>query len=526
MSSASGNPTIPPNFNFAVDVFDRWAEKTADARALWCVHPATGGQQTFTFRELAHLSLKAAAFLQRSGIRPGDAVLIMLPRVPEWWIAMLALIRLGAVPVPGTLLLTQRDIGYRLQAAKIRAVITNEEGATKLDGFDGLRFLVGGDSPGWWNFQRGVREATTNFRFEPTPANSPGILFFTSATTGEPKMVLHTQASYGIGHEATGRFWLDLKPGEVHWNLADLGWAKAAWSSFYGPWHMGACVFAADTTGKFDASSALDLLEQFPINTWCAPPTALRLVIRQNLSARKFPALRHCVTAGEPLNPEVLTVWRDATGLLLHEGYGQTETIVMIGNFRSLGRPIRPGSMGLPTPGLDVTLIDEECREVPAGTEGEVALRVKPTRPICLFQDYCDNPAEVTKQFRGDYYLTGDRAVKDDEGYFTFIGRNDDVIKSSGYRIGPFEVESALLEHQAVLDVAVIGKPDALRGQIVKACVVLRPGYSADEALEAELQAHCKKLVAAYKYPREVEFVSELPKTTSGKTRRVQLREK
>jgi acyl-coenzyme A synthetase/AMP-(fatty) acid ligase len=270
----------------------------------------------------------------------------------------------------------------------------------------------------------------------------------------------------------------------------------------------------------------LDLLEQFPINTWCAPPTALRLVIRQNLSARKFPALRHCVTAGEPLNPEVLTVWRDATGLLLHEGYGQTETIVMIGNFRSLGRPIRPGSMGLPTPGLDVTLIDEECREVPAGTEGEVALRVKPTRPICLFQDYCDNPAEVTKQFRGDYYLTGDRAVKDDEGYFTFIGRNDDVIKSSGYRIGPFEVESALLEHQAVLDVAVIGKPDALRGQIVKACVVLRPGYSADEALEAELQAHCKKLVAAYKYPREVEFVSELPKTTSGKTRRVQLREK
>jgi acetyl-CoA synthetase/medium-chain acyl-CoA synthetase len=270
---------------------------------------------------------------------------------------------------------------------------------------------------------------------------------------------------------------------------------------------------------------ALKTLAEFPITTWCAPPTALRLIVRQNLSRWQFPHLRHCVSAGEPLNPEVLSLWREATGLTLHEAYGQTETVALIGNFRSLGQPVRPGSMGKTTPGFTVALLDDRLREVPMGKEGEVAVRVKPDRPLGLFSEYWLNPKEMATHFRGDWYLTGDRAKRDADGYFWFVGRKDDVIKSSGYRIGPFEVESALLEHPAVLEAAVIGKPDALRGQIVKACVVLRPEIQAAEELKRELQTHCKRLIAAYKYPREIEFVRELPKTTSGKTRHVELRQ-
>ncbi|HOX56447.1 MAG TPA: AMP-binding protein [Candidatus Paceibacterota bacterium] len=515
----------PSHFNFTTDVIDCWAGQRPDAPALWCVNAATGAEQKFSFRELVVLSCRAAEVLRASGIRRGDRVLLMLPRIPQWWIAMLGLIRLGAVPVPATLLLTSRDVAYRLGSARIRAVITNQDGAAKVGGFEGVRLLVGAARAGWCDFDQGLRQAGAGFRGERTRSNDPGILYFTSATTGDPKMVVHTQASYGLGHRLTGELWLDLRPDDVHWNLSDLGWGKAAWSSFYGPWHMGACVFALDSPGKFDPVLALKTLAAFPITTWCAPPTALRLIVRQDLSAWRFPHLRHCVSAGEPLNPEVLDLWREATGLTIYEAYGQTETVVLIGNFRSLGHPVRPGSMGKPTPGFTIALLDEQLREVPAGREGEVAVRVKPDRPLALFSEYWLNPEGMAAQFKGDWYLTGDRATRDADGYFWFMGRTDDVIKSSGYRIGPFEVESALMEHPAVLEVAVIGKPDLLRGQIVKACVVLRPGIEASDELKTDLQTHCRKLVAAYKYPREVEFVRELPKTTSGKTRRVDLRQ-
>jgi acyl-coenzyme A synthetase/AMP-(fatty) acid ligase len=526
MHSEPAELTQPPQyFNFATDVMDRWAKESPDALALWCVDARTGGEQKFTFQQLAELSRQAANCLRASGVERGDRVLLMLPRVPQWWLAMLGLIRLGAVPVPATLLLTARDVAYRLGGARISAVITSPEGIPAVGGFEGVRLLVGGPRHGWIDFDGCLREAGKTFRSRRTRSGDAAIIYFTSATTGDPKMVVHTQASYGLGHRLTGQLWLDARPGDVHWNLSDLGWAKAAWSSFYGPWHGGACVFALDAPGKFDPVLTLDMLAKFPITTWCAPPTALRLIVRQDLSRWRFQHLRHCVSAGEPLNPEVLALWRQATGLTIHEAYGQTETVVLVGNFRSLGYPVRPGSMGKPTPGFHVALLDDRLREVPAGTEGEVAVRVKPHPPLGLFSEYWMNPKEMAAQFRGDWYLTGDRATKDADGYFWFVGRKDDVIKSSGYRIGPFEVESALLEHPAVLDVAVIGKPDALRGQIVKACVVLRPGIAGTPELKAELQMHCKHLIAAYKYPRDVEFVQELPKTTSGKTRRVELRQ-
>jgi acyl-coenzyme A synthetase/AMP-(fatty) acid ligase len=415
-SANSEAPAAPLHVNFATDVVDRWAQKRPESAALWCVNATTGGEQKFSFRQLAALSCQAADVLHRSGVRPGDRVLIMLPRVPQWWIGMLGLVRLGAVPVPATLLLTARDVAYRLESAGVSAAITDQDGAAKLEDFKGTRLLVGGQRPGWIDFDRGLREASTEFLGERTRSDAPAMIYFTSATTGHPKMVVHTQASYGLGHRLTGQLWLDLGPEDVHWNLSDLGWAKAAWSSFFGPWQMGACVFALDSMGKFDPVLTLKTLAAFPITTWCAPPTALRLIVRQDLSGWRFPHLRHCVSAGEPLNPEVLNLWRQATGLTLHEAYGQTETVVLVGNFRSLGHAVRAGSMGKATPGFTVALLDADLREVPAGVEGEVAVRVKPNRPLGLFSEYWQNPGEMAAHFRGDWYLTGDRATRDADG--------------------------------------------------------------------------------------------------------------
>jgi acetyl-CoA synthetase/medium-chain acyl-CoA synthetase len=518
--------TSPARFNFTRDVLERWARERPEALALWCVEESGRSEQKFSFQLLVENARRAAAFFHAVGIRRGDRVLVILPRLPQWWIALLGLTRLGAVPIPGTPLLTAKDIRYRVETADVRAILTDSEGATKVDGFDGLRLLVGDGRPGWTSFDAGLREAPRDFDCEPTRSDEPGIIYFTSGTTGPPKMVLHTQASYGLGHRLTGELWLDLKPGDVHWCLTDTGWAKAAWSCLFGPWQMGACVFAVDARGKFDPAAALRTLARYPITTWCAPPTALRLIVREDLSAYRFPALRHCVSAGEPLNPEVLAAWKAATGLTIHEGYGQTETVVLVGNFPSRGEVVLPGSMGKPTPGFTVALLDDDLTELPAGQEGEVAVRVKPQRPLGLFQEYWRNPAENAARFRGDWYLTGDRALRDKDGNFWFVGRGDDVIKSSSYRIGPFEVESALLEHPAVLEAAVVGKPDAMRGQIVKAFVVLRKDRAPGEELKGELQEHCKRVTAPYKYPREIEFVSELPKTISGKIRRLELRQR
>ncbi|MBI5688014.1 MAG: AMP-binding protein [Verrucomicrobia bacterium] len=521
----------PLHFNFVRDVMDRWASERPEAVALWVVDSPGGHEQRFSFRQLAESSRRAASFFARQGIRRGDRVLVVLPRVPQWWLAMLGLIRLGAVPIPGTALLTAKDIRLRAEAAEAGAIITDSDGAAKTGDFRGIRICVNAADAaaakdGWKDFDAGLRAADPGFDPEPTHSDAPGIIYFTSGTTGHPKMVVHTQASYGLGHRVTGQLWLDLKPGDVLWTISDTGWAKAAWSSFFGPWQMGACVFTLGAGGKFEPVTALQTLAQYPITTWCAPPTALRMIVREDLSAWRFPHLRHCVSAGEPLNAEVLNAWRSATGLTIYEGYGQTESVVLVGNFRSLGHEVRPGWMGRATPGFELAVLDELLREVPDGEEGELAVRIAPCRPVGLFREYWHNPAENAGRFCGDWYLTCDRVIRDAEGYFRFVGRADDVIKSSGYRIGPFEVESALVEHPTVLEAGVVGVPDGVRGQIVKAFVVLRKEFAPSDALRAELQDHCKRVTAPYKYPREVEFVASLPKTISGKTRHAELRQR
>ncbi|MGE5608796.1 MAG: AMP-binding protein, partial [Bacillota bacterium] len=385
---------VPTYFNFSHDVIDRWARETPQSLALWCVDEHGRNEQRITFQQLAQDLRRAASFFSSLGIQRGDRVLILLPRVPQWWVAMLGLLRLGAVPVPATPMLTEKDIRYRLGAANIRAVMTDEADVSKFASFAGIRVLVGADCPGWSSFDTGLRQADPGVEFEPTRSDEPGILFFTSGTSGPPKMALHTHASYGYAHHITGRYWLDLKPGEVHWVLADPGWAKAAWSALFGPWHMGACIFVDLTLGKFHPRSTLKTLSTYPINTFCAPPTAYRLITHEDVSGYRFPRLRHCVAAGESLTVDVFRKWKNATGLDIYEGYGQTETVVLVGNFRSTGREIRPGSMGHPSPGYELALLDDQLNPVVTGKEGQIAIHVKPRRPTGLFKEYWRSPEE------------------------------------------------------------------------------------------------------------------------------------
>ncbi len=518
----------PEEFNFAVDVIGKWA---ADPKkeAMWWVGP-TGEERHITFAEFARTSNQAADAFSRLGIKQGDRVLVMLPRVVEWWETMLGLMKLGAVPIPCTVLLTPKDIQYRAETAQPTAIITDSDNAPK---YDEVReqcptiksaITVGNFRPRWTSYAEVVAEGSPNFTPIRTKSSDPCLIYFTSGTVGYPKMVLHTHASYGIGHTITGKYWLDLHPDDLHWNVSETGWAKAAWSNFFGPWSQGASMFIQDARGKFNPKETLAFLEQYPITTFCAPPTVYRLLVLEDLKNFKPKALRHCVGAGEPLNPEVIATWKEATGLTIRDGYGQTETVLICGNFPPL--EVKPGSMGKPSPGFYLSVIDDFGNELPPNKEGDIAIKIKPERPLGLFQEYWKNEDAMARSFRGDWYITGDRAYKDEDGYFWFVGRADDVIISAGYRIGPFEVESALVEHPAVAEAAVVASPDEVRGEIVKAYVILAPGHTPSEQLAEELQEYVKKVTAPYKYPREIEFVTELPKTISGKIRRVELRER
>jgi acetyl-CoA synthetase/medium-chain acyl-CoA synthetase len=512
---------LPRYYNFTHDVMERWAEQRPSALAMWWVDETGREQRKLTFADLAHDFRRAASFFTSLGIRRGDRVLIILHRVPQWWVAVLGLIRIGAIPIPGTPLLTAKDVKYRLEAAEIGAVITDDTGAGKIDQtFTGIRLLVGDAAarPGWTSFDDGVREASPECPYEPTLGDDPSIIYFTSGTAGEAKMVVHTQISYGLGHRITGQYWLDLAADHMIWTLADTGWGKTAWSNLFGPWLIGASIFVMDMRGKFDANLVLRTLSEYPITTFCSPATALRLIIRKDLSVYRFPHLRHCVSAGESLNPPVLSAWQAATGLTIYEGYGQTETVLLVGNFRCLGHEVRPGSMGRPSPGFELGILDRDGNELPADREGELAVRVKPHRPVGLMREYWRNPQGNADRFRGDWYLTGDSARRDADGYYWFVGRADDVINSASYRIGPSEVESALLEHPAVLEAGAIGVPEEMRGEIVKAFVVLREGYEAGERMKHELQQHCKRVTAPYKYPRQIEFVPPCPRPPAARS--------
>mgnify|MGYP001362503920 FL=1 len=518
---------VPEYFNFARDVFDYWAKDPEKLALFWV--DDNGKEEKRTFAQMTEESNKLANVMKEQGVQKGDVVVVVMSRQLEWWVINLACLRLGAVISPGTVMLTPKDLKYRFDSAEATCVIVDSVNAPKVD-------EIRSDCPylkcfmtieeardGWVFYNEAVSKASAEFETEKTKSDDNAILYFTSGTTGYPKMTLHTHASYPIGHIVTGKYFLDLNPGDLHWNLSDTGWAKAAWSSFYGPWNCGATIFTHHTTG-FNAKKTLELMEKYSVASLCGPPTAYRMFVLEDLSKYDFKALRSVVAAGEPLNPEIIDYWEKNTGLKIRDGYGQTESVCLAANFPSV--EVKAGSMGKPSPGFDLRIIDDEGNELPRGQEGDLAVRLKPERPVGLFTEYWKDPEKTASTYRGDFYVTGDRGIMDESGYLWFVGRADDVILTSGYRIGPFEVESALIEHKAVAESAVVSSPDEVRGEVVKAFVILAPSYTGSDELVKELQDFVKKTTAPYKYPRKIEFVKELPKTISGKIRRIELREK
>ncbi|HXX54739.1 MAG TPA: AMP-binding protein [Methanoregula sp.] len=525
---------VPEYYNFGFDVIDAWAEKDRNKLAMVWVNQQ-GEEKKFTFWDLMRLSNQIANMLIKYGINKGDKVMIMLPRVPEWWTATIALIKRGAVYCPAPTMLTAKDLKYRINIADIKMVITSEEHADKIDEIARdcptltCKMMIDGKRKGWisypveLDYPAPVSAKLVTFPGQKkTKSTDPLVIFFTSGTTGEPKMVVHDH-SYPLGHIVTARFWHDLRANDLHFTLSDTGWAKSAWGKFYGQWIEGSAIFVYDIRSRFNATEILPLIEKYGITTFCCPPTIYRMLILADLDKFDFTELRHCVSAGEPLNPEVIKAWKDATGLTIYEGYGQTETVLCIGTFP--GMTPKYGSMGRPSPGWTIELHDDHGKPVPDHEEGRIAIRTTP-RPVGLFSGYMNNEEENKKTFIGDFYYTGDKAYRDEDGYLWFIGRDDDVIKASGYRIGPFEVESALIEHPAVQEAAVVGSPDDIRGLIVKAFIILKPGFKPSDALTREIQDHVKKVTAPYKYPRAIEFTETLPKTISGKIRRNELRDR
>jgi acyl-coenzyme A synthetase/AMP-(fatty) acid ligase len=523
---------VPEHFNFGLDIVDKWAEREPQKLALLAVDSNGENPRQYSFSEMSKASNRFANILRRLGLKKGDRALLMLPRIPEWYVAIVGMLKLGVIPIPATTQCTSKDIEYRINTSEASMVITDRENAFKVDGTKGrcksLKALmaVGGEqNSDWLNYESEFTDASENTGYaEHTRSDDPMILYFTSGTVANPKMVVHTQASFGIAHLITARFWQDLKPSDLHWTVSDMGWAKAAWGKLFGQWTIGAAVFLHNAYGKFDPVLTLKLIERYGITTFCVAPTGYRVLVLEDLKEFRLGKLRHCTAAGEPLNPEVISRWEKGTGLKIYDGYGQSETVNVIANYRCL--PVKPGSMGKPVPGFEIAIVDDDGRELSPRQEGHIAIRVKPWRPVGLFKEYWKEPARMAEVFKGDWYYTGDRAYRDEDGYFWFVGRADDVIISSGYRIGPFEVESALLEHPAVAEAAVVASPDAMRGEVVKAFVILSPGYEGSEGLKKELQEHVKRITAPYKYPRKIDFVNELPKTISGKIKRGELKRK
>jgi acetyl-CoA synthetase len=517
---------VPERFNAVISIVDSWAFEDPGALAIVTIDGAGTVVAEQTAADVARASRMAASALLDLGVARGDRVFVMLPRLPQWYAAMLGCMRIGAVPMPGPNLLTSKDIRYRLERGSAVAAITDPGGAHNVQRAGiklRARLCVGHAPDGWLGFDEacdaaGDRETPV----DPTHRDHPLLLYFTSGTVAQPKMVQHNQ-SYGLAHVVTARHWHDLRPGDRHWTISDTGWAKAAWGGLFGQMHERATIVQV-ALGRPNADLIFETLARHRITSFCAPPTLYRSLVQGDFGRHDLSALRHCTSAGEPLNPEVIRAWRDGTGgLTIYDGYGQTETTCLIANYRS--EPVRPGSMGKPIPGWDVTVLDDAGEQVEAGVVGNVAVRHAPERPVGLFPGYFGDPEATANVFRGDFYFTGDKAALDEDGYFWFEGRNDDVITSSAYRIGPFEVESALIEHPAVLEAAIIGREDPERTQIVVAVCVLSVGREPSPDLAKEIQEFVKRSTAPYKYPREIHVVDELPKTVSGKIRRTELRD-
>ena len=522
---------VPENFNFGYDIVDAWATEEPGRRALTWTNPA-GEEHNYTFADMKEMSDRTASFLSSLGIGRGDRVMLMMKRRRQWWPTMVAITKLGATAVPATHLLTTTDIEYRCNKAGIKAIIAAGDSiitrhvSEAMPHCPTVKILVStGPSvpPGWHDLDKEAEKAAPFVRPEKVNENDDiSLIYFTSGTTGEPKMVAH-DFTYPLGHIITARCWHDLKGTDRHLTIADTGWGKAVWGKLYGQWITGSDVFVYDYD-KFIPVDILNILSKYRITTFCAPPTIFRFLIREDVRAYDLSSLRHCTIAGEALNPSVFEEWKRLTGISLKEGFGQTETTLTVATYPWV-EP-RPGSMGVRGPQYDIDLVDSDGNPVEDGEEGEIIIHIDRKRPVGLFKCYLDDPQETSKAMRDGVYHTGDVACRDKDGYYWFVGRIDDVIKSSGYRIGPFEVENALMSHPAVVECAVTGVPDDIRGQVVKATIVLAKEWRDrnPEQLACEIQDHVKQATAPYKYPRVVEFVDSLPKTISGKIRRVALR--
>lgn len=524
---------VPEHFNFGYDVVDAYAETEPEKEALLWTNDR-GDVKHINYAEYKRLSDQVASYLVTLGIERGDCVMLILKRRVEWWITMVALHKIGAVAIPATHLLTDKDIIYRCHEADIKAIIAVGDDQILRNVYAARAFCpslkhcisIGPEVPqGWDNYwqgammapkfvsQKGQNETTDNF-----------LMYFTSGTSGEPKMVMHDY-TYPLAHILTGKYWHNVHEGSLHLTVADTGWGKAVWGKFYGQMIAGATVFIYDFEGRFIPENMLKVIQDFKVTSFCAPPTVYRFMIREDLSKYDLSALEYCTTAGEALNPNVFLEWKEKTGIMIYEAFGQTETTLVVGTYPYV-KP-NPGSMGVRNPQFDVDVLDNDGNPCPPGVNGQLVIRTGQGKPLGLFKEYYRNPELTEKAHHDGIYYTGDVVNYDEQGYFWFVSRADDVIKSSGYRIGPFEVESALMSHPAVVECAITGVPDEIRGQLVKATIVLGNDWKAKagEDLIKELQDHVKRETAPYKYPRVIEFVDELPKTISGKIRRVEIRE-
>ena len=524
---------VPENFNFGYDVVDEWARLEPNKKALLWTNDQ-GVEIQFTFADIKRESDKAASYFTQLGIKRGDMVMLVLKRRYQFWMAITALHKIGAAVIPATHLLTEKDIIYRANAADIRAIIAVGDDEV-IKHVNKARpkcptiknyISIGPDIPeGWDDYNRGVEEAPAFIRPELANTNDDiSLMYFTSGTTGEPKMVAHDY-TYPLGHIITAKYWHNLTEDSLHMTLADTGWGKAVWGKYYGQWLVGANVFVYDYE-KFTPADLHVIFEKYRITSFCAPRTVFRFLIREDITKFDLSALRYCTIAGEALNPSVYDEWKELTGIKLFEAFGQTETTITVGTYPMV-EP-RPGSMGKKGPVYDIDLLKNDGTWAEDGEQGEIVVRTHGKRPVGLFKEYYRDAVLTNEAYHDDIYHTGDVAWRDEDGYYWFIGRKDDVIKSSGYRIGPFEVESALMTHPAVVECAITGVPDEIRGQVVKATIVLSAEYKckAGEELIKEIQDHVKRTTAPYKYPRIIEFVDELPKTISGKIRRVEIRSK